>query len=273
MQKGRFEGDVAVKDLRELMARAPDLPPEPQMRDDGGSAFGMVGRLIILVSMAAIAAYGFVWTSKPRDLERGFTLAAYGKPAAGEEPGGARDDGGLRPAVFQPVPVQADRDAAPPVDRPELLAPVRWLDPNAGRDPADAPRGGKTDDVVVSASALASAYTASLRHLPPTAIQTAPPAAAAPPINDKETANLFERGRTFFIIGDVIAARLAFRRAAESGDAQAALALGGTFDPLVLRSLGAVGVAADPAQALGWYQKAAELGLQEAPQRLNQFAQ
>ena len=107
MQKGRFEGDVAVKDLRERMARAPDLSPT-LMRDDGGSAFGMVGRLIILVSMAAIAAYGFAWASKPRDLERGFALAAYGKPPAGEEPGAARDDGG-----FQSVPVQAARPRAP----------------------------------------------------------------------------------------------------------------------------------------------------------------
>ena len=58
-------------------------------------------------------------------------------------------------------------------------------------------------------------------------------------------ASLLASGRTFLIIGDVTAARLAFRRAAERGDAQASLALGGTFDPLVLKSLGAVGVAAD----------------------------
>jgi len=62
-------------------------------------------------------------------------------------------------------------------------------------------------------------------------------------------------------------------RAAESGDAQAALALGGTFDPLVLKSLGAVGVAADLAKARSWYQKAAEFGSRDAPQRLNQIAQ
>ena len=65
MQKGRFEGDVAVKDLRERMARAPDLPPEPPMRNDGRSAFGMVGRLVILVTIAATTVY--VWTSTPRD--------------------------------------------------------------------------------------------------------------------------------------------------------------------------------------------------------------
>jgi hypothetical protein len=286
MGKGSFEGDVAVKDLRERMARAPDLSPEPPVRDDGGSAFGMVGRLVIFVTIAAIAAYGFVWTSKPRDLDSGFTLAAYGKPAAGEEPGAApalnnagvnapsSNDGSLRPAVFQSPPVQAavlkadmmrPRDRAPPADRPQVLAPVPWPAPDAV-----APREAKADDVVAAA-----ADTASLRHSPSTEAesQTAPPVSTAPRINDEEMANLLASGRTFLIIGDVTAARLAFRRAAESGDAQAALALGGTFDPLVLKSLGAVGVAADPAQARGWYQKAAELGSRDAPQRLNQLAQ
>ena len=161
MQKGSFEGDVAVKDLRERMARAPDLPPEPPMRDDGRSAFGMVGRLVILVTIAAIAVYGFVWTSTPRDqpVDSGFTLAAYGKPAAGEEPGAApalnntgvdaasSNDGSFRPAVFQSPPVQAavsdmmqPRDEAPPADGPQVLAPVPWPAPDAGRDLANAPR-------------------------------------------------------------------------------------------------------------------------------------
>ena len=125
---------------------------------------------------------------------------------------------------------------------------------------AFAPREAKADDLV----APAPADTTLLRRSPPAEaqIQTAPPVSTAPRINDEE-----------ILIGDVTAARLAFRRAAESGDAQAALALGGTFDPLVLKSLGAVGVAADPAQARAWYQKAAELGSRDAPQRLNQLAQ
>ena len=62
-------------------------------------------------------------------------------------------------------------------------------------------------------------------------------------------AALIARGQTYLANGDVVSARLVFRRAAEAGDAQAALALGGTYDPLVLRSLGVIGVAADAAQA------------------------
>jgi hypothetical protein len=61
------------------------------MRDEGGSVFGMVGRLAGLVTMAAIAAYGVVWISTPRGqpMHNGFALAAYKKVAAGEQPGAA----------------------------------------------------------------------------------------------------------------------------------------------------------------------------------------
>jgi hypothetical protein len=268
LPKGSFEGDVAIKDLRERMARAPDLLPKPPMRDDGRSAFGMVGRFVILGTMAAAAC---VWTSTPRDqpVDSGITLAAYGKPAAGEEPGAAPalDNTGInaassnRPAIFRSPPVQATAgmmqpgDEAPPADGPQVLAPVSWSTSDA-----------YTGDAVVSAPA----NKASLRRSP-AAIQTAP--STLQRINDEETATGLASDRTFLIIGDVTAARLAFRRAAESGDAQASLALGGTFDPLVLKNLGAVGVTADPAQARSWYQKAAELGSPYASQRLNQLAQ
>jgi hypothetical protein len=40
---GSFEGDVAVKDLRERMALGPDLPLEPPVHKDGRSASGVVG--------------------------------------------------------------------------------------------------------------------------------------------------------------------------------------------------------------------------------------
>ena len=56
-----------------------------------------------------------------------------------------------------------------------------------------------------------------------------------------------------FSTGDLAAARLLLRRAAEAGSAEAALALGATFDPLVIRRLGAIGAAPDAAQARKWY--------------------
>ena len=83
-----------------------------------------------------------------------------------------------------------------------------------------------------------------------------------------EIAALLKRGRDFVTNGDLISARLLLRRAAEAGSAEAALALGETFDPLVFQRLHVIGIEPDAASAQKWYQRAAELGSAAASQRL-----
>ena len=63
-------------------------------------------------------------------------------------------------------------------------------------------------------------------------------------------------------------ARVVLQRAAEAGDAEAAVALGATYDPEVLSKLGAVGISADVEKARSWYQKAESFGSSEAARRL-----
>jgi hypothetical protein len=48
--------------------------------------------------MAAIAAYGVVWISRGQPMHNGFALAAYEKPAAGEQPGAAPPFAGVNAA-------------------------------------------------------------------------------------------------------------------------------------------------------------------------------
>jgi len=72
--------------------------------------------------------------------------------------------------------------------------------------------------------------------------------------------------------GDVEAARILLQPAAEARDARAALALGSTYDPIVLAILQAHGVAADVSLALDWYKKAQEFGSREAQERLRLLA-
>ena len=83
---------------------------------------------------------------------------------------------------------------------------------------------------------------------------------------------LVERGRAFFEAGDLAAARLLFRRAANAGDAAAALAMGATYDPVVLADRLVRGLGADAEQARSWYEKARELGSPEGPRRLEMLA-
>ena len=87
-----------------------------------------------------------------------------------------------------------------------------------------------------------------------------------------EIVSLLKRGEGYMAAGDIAAARLVFQRAAEAGDARAALALGATFDPNVLGPLGISGVFPDVGLALTWYEKAKEFGSAEASRRLERLA-
>ena len=68
-----------------------------------------------------------------------------------------------------------------------------------------------------------------------------------------------KQGKQFIAAGDVRAARVSFRRGAEAGDSDAAMALGATYDPTLLAALGLSGVGADLAKARTWYEKAENL--------------
>jgi TPR repeat protein len=87
-------------------------------------------------------------------------------------------------------------------------------------------------------------------------------------LDPQEIKLLMKQGEQFIAAGDVVTARIVFRRAAEAGDADAAVALGATYDPIALAKLGVVGLGADVEQARTWYQKVESLGSTEAARRL-----
>ena len=72
-------------------------------------------------------------------------------------------------------------------------------------------------------------------------------------------------------VGYLAGARAYFRRAAEAGSADAALALGETYDQNFIDSIGAHGIKPDLAQARTWYERARELGSQEAKSKLGRL--
>jgi TPR repeat protein len=87
-----------------------------------------------------------------------------------------------------------------------------------------------------------------------------------------EIASSLSRGDALIASGDLAAARLVLRRAADAGDARAAMTLAETYDPAVLEKLGVHGVVPDLAKARGWYEKAKQFGATEATQRLELLA-
>jgi TPR repeat protein len=98
------------------------------------------------------------------------------------------------------------------------------------------------------------------------------PADAIHHLDPNEIASVLTRGAALMASGDLAAARLVLRRAADAGDARAAMTLAETYDPAILEKLGVHGVVPDLARARGWYEKAKQFGATEATQRLELLA-
>ena len=119
------------------------------------------------------------------------------------------------------------------------------------------------------------AYQSALQGgVPPTApvAESVIPPAPVHHLDPGEIASALSRGTALIASGDLAAARLVLRRAADAGDAHAAMTLAETYDPAILEKLGVHGLVPDVAMARDWYEKAKKFGAAEAPQRLEMLA-
>ena len=125
---------------------------------------------------------------------------------------------------------------------------------------------------------IKTAYQSALQGgAPQTTAATAAPEHAASAdaihhLDPAEIASSLKRADALIGSGDIAAARLVLRRAAEAGDGRAAMMLAGTYDPTVLEKLGVHGVVPDVAMARNWYEKARQFGAPEATSQLGRLA-
>jgi hypothetical protein len=106
---------------------------------------------------------------------------------------------------------------------------------------------------------------------PTAAAESEPPDPHLRPQDRQVVASRIARGKELLKSGDFSSARLILQRAAEANDADAALALGATYDPNVLERFGIRGQVADVELARVWYERARKLGSTEAPLRLQRL--
>ena len=228
-----FSGDRAMVKLQRQLALDPDAVPEPPV-DDIQSLWPMALRLCAVAGVAAAVAWLVISLPGTRLLRHDVVHAD----------------------VQVPPPV-ADTQKQDPLRTPAaagLLLQHGLSEANASPAPAEAMPAPAPQPMIA---------------LPSSDAAVAPPVSLS--LASDEIAMLLKRGKDAFSTGDLAAARLLLRRAAEGGSAEAALALGATFDPLVIRRLGAIGAAPDAAQARQWYQKAVALGSATASQPLAQL--
>jgi hypothetical protein len=238
--------DVALVSYPPVSYRGFEAPQKPAPAAEDVSA----GRTPDVRPGGAVPPSSTPWAATNYNAADGIGASPVGAPPAGLGP---RTPAAPRaPASRSIAPPPAAEPAPPSTSLPAEPALAAAVPPSAAPVPVSkAPVPAITAPVLVS-----------------------PPAAPSVATRDRdEIAALLVRARTYLAAGDVAAARLVLRRAAERDDPQAALALGSTYDPAVLKRLGIVNFHADPAQAREWYRRAAELGSSDAALRLEQLVQ
>jgi hypothetical protein len=239
----RYSAEPFSDELHSLLSLEPERLPPPPLEPHRG----LLGPLSITMACIGAAAIGY------------YAVSGW---APSSQPAPEPQMAALGPVVAAPPPVSADpRQPAP--DRTE----------HDDRESSAQDEISSQHLKTALARTLPERETAAMMQ---PSVVAAPPAAPPPPVRnditrtlDAEEINLLmKQGEQFASTGDLVTARLVFQRAAEAGDAAAAIALGATYDPTVLAKLGVVGIAADVEKARSWYQKAETFGSKEAARRL-----
>lgn len=306
-----FEGDVAIKELRRQLSLDPDLElaaPPSRVRDNPLGPW--LGRLLIVL-ISAIGAFGLALVTLPSDfaqmrkqdsvvvgtaepLVEGLTRAREATPPArlvvesqrafANEPAplgvSLNDASGGEMLTLVGLAAGTKLSAGMPRGLTGWQVSARELSGAFAHPPKDFI--GVMDTAVDLRSANDRLMDSQMVRLEwvqkkpdvraALAPRHEPSAPALVTLDPDEMAMLIKRGQDFLKSGDIASARLSLRRAANAGNAQAALALGATYDQLILVELGVLGFAPDPAQAHAWYQRARELGSGEAAHRLERLA-
>lgn len=179
--------------------------------------------------------------------------AALPEPAPSGPPAKAIDP----PAVSEPVAPSVQTAMAPSPAQPEASPAAR---PAAAEPAPSADAQDRTQERLEARRLEASPPDAAPAGGDPVAIPPSPSAPpAASPLPPTVLAVLLDRGAAMLATGDISAARLLYKRAADSGSALAAAEIGKTYEPTFLANRRAVGIQADPTVAAGWYRRALSL--------------
>jgi hypothetical protein len=235
----------------------PDWLPPPPRRTRTESALAWSAGIIVT---AAAAAFGSIWGV-------GYfsgSAPAPQKPLASAQINSVAnvvaDPPAARPATSGLAPVSAGDDARPAANG--VADPVQRRVPSAPEL-----RSVSTPSTLAPPGPPSTSSVAQFNR------QNSPDPASAPAtpklLDAAAIAVMMKGGAEFIANGNIAAARMMFRPAAEAGDPAAAFALAETYDPVLLAKLGAKGgITPDVALAQRWYAKADELGYSASAWRL-----
>jgi hypothetical protein len=247
-------GEAFINGLRVPPALMPERPrPPPPMREHRGN-------LIRPLTMFACVAAVLIATAVARQ--------EFQRKDPRNSPAAALSDSKISP----------ESAIIPQVTTSPTAALSQSAAPFQGAISAPSPASQNTTSSQGASSSLSLSEASPEREATamlspgPGGARTPPASKAVRRLDPEDIKLLMKQGERFTAAGDLATARLLFQRAAEAGDATAALAMGATYDPIVLAGLGVLGMSADLGKARSWYEKAREFGSPEASRRLELLA-
>jgi hypothetical protein len=262
-QVPRAGGERLSEPHRSPLSLEPQRMAPPPLKSRGDNLRGPL-RILMASCVAAPFLYYFFATGSP--------------PPAGPAPAPRMASVDTRLAVPPPARPAGTGDVVPaaaPADEPKtspVTSPVT-APMTSPKTSAESEVPARTTEPLPAARLPEREAVAMLR--PDAAAAPAAPAgnAALRALDPDEIKLLIKQGEQFVATGDLVTARTVLQRAAQAGDATAAVALGATYDPTVLARLGVMGMgSADVEQARRWYQQAESLGSAEATKQLRVLA-
>lgn len=289
-RSGQFEGDIGIKELRHRLSLDPGVVPKPPIRTGRKNAVLRKGLLLLAAIIVAVVG---VLVMKFR--EEAGKLEGSSNAMTITLPSPARlvveNQKGF---INEPLPLRISVNGATGGETVTLAGLVpgsevsegtrlgltgwRFSAHDLGKAVAHSPKGfvGVMDvmidlhsvsDRLLDNQVVQLAWMKKEGGLTPDPDRSKPPSGVQP-LDPEVTATL----EHWLKNGDILSARILLKRAASTGNAEIALKLGMTFDPVFLIELGVIGFAPDVAQARAWYVRAMELGSVEATRRLERLA-
>jgi hypothetical protein len=154
--------------------------------------------------------------------------------------------------------------------RPERTTSV--MAPQQGREAALQAGEGAAPLTTIKTTTATAPSAVGLNAAEPGQADAMRPEHAMSVMTPDRQAQLLKRGSNFLKDGNVAAARLMLQSVADAGNAEAALLLGATYDPLMPADPGVRGLKPDREAARAWYRRAQEYGSSEASARIERLA-
>ena len=240
----------------------PRIPRASRLRSSraGVRRLPLTSRLCLASVVVAVAAAGlgiFLLTHNAGE------KATARSALATEAPAKAREATSLIRGLAMMPPAASTAQTAALAGQAPTLAASEWEAKLAFGPPLSPPGWPKSEVAATPAKMLEATSTVAS-----TAPRNQP---TVPTFSGAEIAGLLARGDWLFATGDVASARLLYERAADAGEARAAVRLGETFDPVYLAGSRLRGLQGDRDMAVFWYRHARDLGATEVASRLKKL--